>query len=533
MTIRPVLIALSFVLSGVPTSFAEVKPHAMFTDHMVLQRGAGTPVYGTADAGEQITVTFGTMQPVQVVADDKGKWRVDLELAPVNSPAELTVAGQGNTVKFTDVLVGDVWICSGQSNMEWTVAKSNNGAKEVADAKNPNIRLFYVKKRIAPEPIDTVEGKWQVCAPDTVRGFSAVGYFFGRELTSELNVPIGLINSNWGGTPAEAWATQASLEAEPSLKAYVDKKAKGLAEWPEAKVKWAETLKKYQEEQAAWNKEFGPGSNNPATQPGAPAPKPTPPKRPNAPMGPENSWLPTGLFNGMVHPVIPYGIKGAIWYQGESNAGKAFEYRTLFPTMIKSWRDSWGRGDFPFYHVQLANFMARSPEPGESGWAELREAQSMTAASVPDGGQAVIIDIGEEKDIHPKNKQDVGKRLALVALARTYGKQVEYSGPAFDSMTVEGDVAKLKFTHAEGLTSQSADGTVKGFTVAGADRKFVWADAKIEGDAVLVSSPKVETPVAVRYGWANNPEVSLYNAAGLPASPFRTDTWVPTPAVKK
>jgi sialate O-acetylesterase len=532
-TRRNAFVALSLVLSACSATLAEVRPHAMFTDHMVLQRGTGTPVYGTADPGEQVTVTFGDRPGKTVAADDKGKWRVDLDLEPVPSPVELTVAGPTNAVTFADVLVGDVWICSGQSNMELTVVDSNNAKTEIENATHPTIRLFYVKKKIAPEPIDTVDGRWQVCSPQTVRDFSAVGYFFGRQLNQDLNVPIGLINSNWGGTPAEAWISQAALESEPLLARFVEYKATGMAQWPEAKVKWAEAKKKYQADLAAWNKEFGPGSNNPATRPGAATPKPTPPQPPGVPIGPEAPWLPAGLFNGMINPIIPYAIKGVIWYQGEANVGRGLEYRTLFPAMIKSWRDSWGRGDFPFYHVQLANFMAREPEPGESGWAELREAQSMTAANIPNGGQAVIIDIGDEKDIHPRNKQDVGRRLALVALAKTYGKDMEYSGPVFDSMTIDGNVARLKFTHAGGMTSKSTDGKVKGFAIAGEDKTFVWADATIEGDTVLVSSPKVEKPIAVRYGWADNPEVSLYNSAGLPASPFRTDASTSPPAPKQ
>lgn len=514
MMIRTAFAAMCVALAS-QAALAEVKPHAMFTDHMVLQRGQGTPVYGTADAGEQVTVTFAQLPPKSVAADAQGKWRVDLDLAEAGGPFELTVAGPANTVKFSDVLVGDVWICSGQSNMEWALKGANNGADEVAKADHPNIRLFYVKKKIAIEPTDKVEGNWQVASPKSAAGFSAVGYFFGRDLNQQLDVPIGLINSNWGGTPAQAWTPEASLAGQPALTAYVDTKTKSIAAWPAEREKWQAATK-------AWDEEFGPKSNNPATRPGA-STKPAP-RRPGAPMGPESPHLPTGLFNGMINPLVPYGIKGAIWYQGESNASKAAEYRTLFPTMITSWRQSWGRGDFPFYHVQLANFMARKPQPGESAWAELREAQSLTAATVPNGGQAVIIDIGEEKDIHPRNKQDVGKRLALVALAKTYGKEIEYSGPAYESMTVEGNATKVKFAHVEGGLISKPEGAVKGFAIAGDDKKFHWADAKIEGkDTIVLTSPEVPKPAFVRYGWADNPEVSLYNGAGLPASPFRTD----------
>jgi len=334
-----------------------------------------------------------------------------------------------------------------------------------------------------------------------------VAYFFGRELHKELNVPVGLIHTSWGGTPAEAWTRREVLEADadfaPILKRYDD----AVAKYPQA-------MEQYKQKLAEWKQAVEK----------AKAEGKKPPRRPRAPFGPGNPHAPAGLYNAMIAPLIPYGIQGAIWYQGESNAGRAYQYRTLFPAMIKNWRDDWGRGKFSFLFVQLANFMKTKPEPDESAWAELREAQSMTLA-LPNTGMAVIIDIGDAVDIHPKNKQDVGKRLALWPLAGIYGKKLVYSGPIYKSMKADGNSIILSFDHAGGGLVAKGDGQLKGFSIAGADRKFVWADAKIEGNTVVVSSEKVSDPVAVRYAWADNPVCNLYNKEGLPATPFRTDDW--------
>jgi sialate O-acetylesterase len=334
-----------------------------------------------------------------------------------------------------------------------------------------------------------------------------VAYFFGRELHKNLGVPIGLIHTSWGGTPAEAWTRRGVLKADPDFKPILQRYDEAVAKYPQAKQ---EHERKLEEWKQAVEKAKTEGTRAPG--------------RPGEPLGPGHPHSPSGLYNAMISPLLPYGIAGAIWYQGESNAGRAYQYRKLLPAMIKNWRDDWGLGDFSFIFVQLANFMAVKPEPGDSSWAELREAQSMTLA-LPNTGMAVIIDIGEANDIHPKNKQDVGKRLALWALANTYKQALEYSGPVYKSSKTEGNRIILTFDDVGGGLMAAPEPPLKGFAIAGADHKFVWADAAIEGNTVVVSSDTVSEPVAVRYAWADNPVCNLYNKEGLPASPFRTDDW--------
>ncbi len=489
------------------SAFADVRLARIFSDHAVLQRGKPVPVWGTAQPGEKVTVEF-RGQKVTTAADDDGDWRVILKPMPAGGPFQMTVRGN-NTIVLNDILVGEVWVCSGQSNMEWPVALSNNAEQEIAQANNPEIRLFVVPKAVSDRPLkDLNGGAWQPCTPETVRNFSAVGYFFARELQRALKVPIGMIETAWGGTPAESWTSRPTLLAHRSLRYLVEN-------WRRAEASYPQALENYQKQLADWEKAVAQ-----ARAEGKPEPKkPDPPQDPRT-----NPWKPSGLFNAMIAPIVPYAIQGAIWYQGESNAGRAFEYRILFPAMIQDWREAWAQGDFPFLFVQLANFMAVKPEPGESAWAELREAQTMTL-SLPKTGMAVAIDIGDANDIHPRNKQDVGKRLALNALAIAYGKKVVYSGPIYERMKREGNAIRLYFKHVDGgLTTPNGE-PLKGFAIAGADRKFVWAEARIEGNTVVVSSPQVPEPVAVRYAWADNPVCNLYNRAGLPASPFRTDDW--------
>jgi sialate O-acetylesterase len=456
---------------------AEVSLHPLFSDHMVLQQGIPAPVWGTAAAGEEVTVSFaGQKKSARAGAD--GRWMVKLDPMKPGGPHEMTIG----TVTLKNVLVGEVWVCSGQSNMEWSVKASKNAPEEIAAAAFPLIRLFTVPKKPADTPQRDVVGSWKECSPESVPGFSAVGYFFGRELHKARNIPIGLIHTSWGGTAAELWTSRRVLEADPEFKPMIEQQ--------EARMKaFAEASEKAKAEGKASPKKPGPG--------------------------------PTQLYNGMIAPLLPYAIAGAIWYQGESNAGRAKQYQKLFPAMIKNWRDDWGQGDFPFLFVQLANFMKRKPEPAESNWAALREAQTMTL-SLPKTGMAVIIDIGDEKDIHPRNKQDVGKRLALAARHVAHGEDLVYSGPMYDSMKVEGNKARIAFKHVGGGLEARGD-RLAGFSIAGEDKAFVWAEAKIEGNAVVVWSDKVEKPAAVRYGWADNPECTLYNKEGLPASPFRTD----------
>jgi sialate O-acetylesterase len=484
---------------------AAVTMPSIFGDHMVLQQDETVPVWGWAEQGEAVTVTLGK-QTAEAVTGEDGTWRVDLRRMKAGGPYELTVAGKDTTRTITDVLVGEVWVGSGQSNMGWPVNRSTNAEAEIAAANFPEIRLFSVELKVATEPQDNCVGSWVVCTPETVPGFSAVLYFFGRELHQQLALPMGLINTSWGGTPAEAWATRESMEADPSLKYLVEMWDQKVADYPVAKEAYDKALAEWQ---VAADAAKTAGQEAPA--------------KPTEPQGPTSSWLAAGLYNQMIAPITPFAIQGAIWYQGESNAGRAYEYRTLFPTMINSWRGDWEQGDFPFYFVQLANFMERKAEPGDSAWAELREAQTMTL-TLPNTGMATIIDIGDAADIHPQNKQDVGKRLALNALAKDYGKGVAYSGPMYASHSVDGNTVKLRFDHTNGGLVAKGDKLV-GFSVAGEDKKFVWADAIIKGKSILVSSPDVPNPVAVRYGWADNPDATLYNGAGLPAVPFRTDTW--------
>jgi len=488
---------------------ADVRLPAVFTDNAVLQRDIPVPVWGWADEGEQVTVKVGDQTKTATPEAKTGKWTVKLDPLPVGGPLTLTVSGK-NTITLKNVLVGEVWICSGQSNMQMSVSGVGGAKDEIAAANYPKIRLISVPQRGTATPQDDFKGRWDECSPQTVGGFSAAGYFFGRELFKNLAVPIGLIHCSYGGSSCETWVNRSVLDGEPSFKPMLDRYDRELASYNEATAK-----ANHEKQMADWKKAVAK-----AKAAGKVAPKP-----PRSPSDPHtNNQCPANLYNGMLYPVLPYGIRGAIWYQGETNAGRAYQYRTLFPTLIKSWRAEWQEGEFPFYFVQLANFMAVRPEPSDSAWAELREAQSLTL-QVPATGQAVIIDIGEAGNIHPKNKQDVGKRLALWALAKTYGKDVLYSGPTYKSQEIQGDKIALSFDSiGGGLVAKGGD-QLKGFAIAGSDKKFVWADARIEGDKIIVSSPKVKSPAAVRYAWADNPECNLYNQADLPASPFRTDDW--------
>jgi sialate O-acetylesterase len=428
----------------------------------------------------------------------------------------LVVTGK-NKLSVKDVVVGEVWVCSGQSNMEFKVAGAVNAQEEAAAAKFPMIRMFTVERDAAEQPKDDCKGTWQVCTPESVPGFSAVAFFFGRKLHQTLQVPIGLIHTSWGGTPAEMWTPTDILAADPDFKPFAEAWNKTKADYPKAK-------ENYEKELAAWEPKAA----------AAKAEGKAPPRKPAAPRGETPFGAPGCLYNAMIAPLLPCTMQGAIWYQGESNASRAREYRKLFPTMILSWRQRWN-AEFPFLYVQLANYNARrvppTGEPEESQWAELREAQLLTL-ELPHTAMAVTIDIGEGNDIHPKNKQEVGRRLALAAEATVYYRETEFSGPLPGGSQEEDGKIRLSFRHAEGLKAVDG-GKLKGFAVAGADRKFVWADTAIEGDHVIVSSPQVPKPVAVRYGWADNPDCNLTNAAGLPASPFRTDEWPyvpPTPA---
>jgi len=652
------MVCLTLALHGRLAAEGKLRLPSIFGDHMVLQCNMPVPVWGWAEPNEEVAVILKGKLHRVTKANSNGRWMVKLPPQPAGGPHELIVRTRGETIRFTDVLFGEVWICSGQSNMEWPVALAQNPEQEISNANFPQIRFFIVEKSVALEPQSDCKGKWEVCSPETVRTFSAVGYFFGREIHQQLKVPVGLIGTYWGGTPAESWTDLKTLESDPDFKPILkrlprdqrtllmlkEKYEQAMAEWLEKvslrdtenkgdKLGWASpdfndsnwltmNLPQVWErvspdmnfDGAVWFRKvvmipdewagkdlvlsLGPiddfdttyfngeqiGSTGPETPNSWMVPRryrvpgelvkaganliairvfdqrgeggfrgipeqmrleladgsenlislsgewkfkiefarPAS-KIPPQPQSPINSWTPTALFNAMVAPLVPYAIRGVIWYQGESNVGQAYQYRKLFPALISSWRKAWGY-KFPFLFVQLANFLERKPEPTESAWAELREAQLLTLKTVPKTGMAVAIDIGEANDIHPRNKQDVGKRLALAALAIAYEQKIVYSGPIYRSMRIEGNKIRIFFNHVgSGLVAKGENLT--GFAIAGEDRKFVWANAKIEGNTVVVWSEQVPKPVAVRYGWADNPDCNLYNKEGLPASPFRTDDW--------
>jgi len=440
---------------------AEVKLPKVFADHMVLQRGQDVAIWGWADPGEAVEIST-PFEVQKIKAGDDGKWMTRLKPMKAGGPIELKLKGS-NEIVLKDVLVGDVWVCSGQSNMEWSVAASTNSQEEIANANHPNIRLFDVKKTPKIDPTEGVEldAPWLACTPESIPRFSAVAYFFGRKLHQEIDVPIGLISTNWGGTRIEPWTPPVGFEAVEAVKNIP---------------------------QSINREEF-------------------------------NHGTPTTLYNGMVHGLVPFGIKGAIWYQGESNRNDGMLYYEKMKALIAGWRSVFQQPDLPFYYVQLAPYIYGNSDP--EILAKLWESQVATLA-VPHTGMAVTTDIANLKDIHPKNKQDVGLRLALWALAKDYGKEIVYSGPLYKSMKVEGNKVRLFFEHAKGLKS-SDEKPLSWFTIAGEDGKFVDATAMIDGDTIVVSSPDVGQPKVVRFGWHQEAEPNLVNGAGLPASPFRTD----------
>jgi sialate O-acetylesterase len=634
--------------------YADITLPAIFGENMVMQRDRQATLWGWADAGEKIKIECSWYQRGwETTADAGGNWKIKIDPPRADRPGQLKLTGK-NTVEINNILAGEVWVCSGQSNMEWPLRAAVNAEAEIKAANYPQIRLFTVTKKTADQPQKDCTGHWTACRPETAANFSAVGYFFGRHLHQELNVPIGLINTSWGGTPAQSWTS------EPWLRKMADyQPALEQLKYNHANLK--EVQAQFEEKNAQWQKDLikldagrsenGPGWEAPQLDdkewptvelPGdfakinlgpfdgsvwyrreinlpddwagreltlelgpiddmditwingtkvggheTPGHWQTPrkykvpadavkkganviavrvldnsgaggftgkpeqmriyptdaeaqavsltgewrfkvgfnmkdqPPRPAPPLlATSNPWAPTSLYNGMIAPLAPYTIAGAIWYQGESNAGQAYQYRELFPTMIRSWRDVWGQGDFPFLFVQLAPFQYGEPLI----CAELREAQTMTL-SLPNTGMAVTMDIGNPTDIHPRNKQDVGKRLALWALAKTYGRQdLVYSGPLYKSMQVEGDKVRLSFDHT-GTGLLAKDKPLTHFTIAGPDKKFLPAIAQIDGETIIVQNPKIQNPVAVRYGWTNDAQPNLFNKERLPASPFRTDDW--------
>jgi len=493
------------ILAGAASLAADVKPSALFTDHAVLQSGMAVPVWGTASPGERVTVTLnGEKQSATASAD--GKWMVRLKSLKPGGPFRMTIAGN-NTITIDDVLVGEVWLGSGQSNMQFTVSKKKasfaglvNEEQEIAEANYPQVRMFTEKSAKTHEPQTEIQGEWQICNPENVPGFSAVGYLFSRDLHRELKEPVGFLTLAFGASTAESWIRRETIAADPLLKPTLDRF--------DALVQFFKTKPDAPPSE---------GPQGPLTINARPAQKA--PQRQRDPV--QDQHNPTVLFNGMINPAIPYAIRGVIWYQGESIVdGKAgvLLYPHVMETLIQDWRKLWGEGDFPFYEVQLPALENISNNP------LVREGQA-AVLSLPHTAMTVTIDIGDQKDVHPHNKAPLGERLTRIAMANVYGRKMEYSGPVYESMKLSGSTIRVRFSHLGGsLTAK--DGPLKWFVIAGADRKFVTAEAKIEGDTVVVSSPQVSAPVAVRYAWDNYPDgCNLYNAAGLPAAPFRTDRW--------
>ncbi|MEM9478066.1 MAG: sialate O-acetylesterase [Verrucomicrobiota bacterium] len=516
------MIKLLQTLLLLATPVHAVSLHGLFTDNMVLQREMPISVYGTGDDGEVITVGLNDQSAKATVAD--GEWKVTLPAMPAGGPHTMTVTGN-NTITIENILLGDVWLCTGQSNMAGTLSGYLNKADQFPELQplyegvpeaNPMIRLFKLKQDGADTPRRDVVtnqefgSEWRLCDEESALQFSATGYLFARELQPEIDVPIGLIYATLGGTKAESWTPAGTLRSSPEFQVIIDDYEAAVDNFPEA-------FAQYEKRLAEWK------AKPLAERRGSRAPQP--------PMGPDHPKRPSGLYNFMIAPLQQFPVKGAIWYQGEGNSGRPVQYRTLFPAMITSWREAWGQGDFPFLFVQLAAFREMNPEPEDPDWAWLREAQTMTL-SLPNTGMATIIDAGNQTDIHPPDKPTVGKRLAAQALKVAYDRDVVASGPMFKKTTIEGNQAVIELDHVGGgLVTKTVelDGytvpadTLKGFAICGSDREFHWADAIIEGDRVRVSSPEVDEPVAVRYAWANFPLCNLYNREGFPAVPFRTD----------
>jgi sialate O-acetylesterase len=513
---RRVLIVAACALAAAPPAGLAMAAPALpriFSDNMVLQREQPIPVWGKAEPGEQITVSLGDVKAT-TRADRQGLWSLRLPPQNAGGPHTVTITGKDkNTTTFKNVMVGEVWICSGQSNMAWTVNHARNAAKEVEAARHPDIRLFGVKARTSPMPLTDVDGgPWVACTPETVASVSAVAYFFGRELKNELNVPIGLINTSWGGTAIEPWTPPIGFASVPKVQQYLEAIEKADREY-------IESLSKYLEQRKAW---LAATRAIPVTQADNLTPAPFAPEHPFNQGG---NGRPAAIYNAMVAPIAPYAIAGAIWYQGEANVlpGDGMRYHEKMKALINGWRATWRQGEFPFYYVQLAPWEYAVKYPGAADrLPEVWEAQTATL-SVPNTGMAITNDIGNIRDIHPTNKQEVGRRLALWALARNYGRAgLVCSGPLYKSMKVEGERIRVQFDHAGGGLAARDGKPLTWFQIAGADGRFVDAKATIDGDSVLVSSEQVKSPTAVRFAWNELAEPNLANKEGLPAGPFRT-----------
>ncbi len=512
--------AVLLIIALAPVLAAQVRLPAVISDHMVVQQDKPVAVWGWAGKSEPVTVVFGGQEKKAVASAIDGAWRVVFDpLKGGDTPLELTVRGaKGPAVVVKDILAGEVWVCSGQSNMEMPFTWLAIPSPDVLRAANPRMRLFLVPKRTADTPLEDVEARWEPCAPDTVRGFSMVAYYFGLELHKRLGVPVGLIDTAWGGTRIEPWTPPIGFAAVPEVKPILDRQADRYHEYLDALAKALPGLE-------TWARDTRKAL---AAKTGAPiAP------RPELPVNPFGSpQAPTSLYNGMIHALTPLAIRGAIWYQGEANRDDGLLYAKKMEALIAGWRTAWGLGDFPFYYVQLAPFAygydGEKPVVDVPDFLRLPLVWEAQAAvlRIPNTGMAVITDIGDLGDIHPTNKRDVGYRLSLWARANVYGeKTLVFSGPLFRSMSVDGTLARLTFEHT-GSGLVSGDGQpLKWFEIAGEDRVFYKAEAEIAGDTVVVWSPRVAAPKAVRFGWHQLAVPNLANKEGLPASPFRTDKW--------
>jgi sialate O-acetylesterase len=502
--IKHIVLVIFISVSYGKQALADVSLPAIFSDNMVLQQKTNAAMWGWADPGEQIQVENSwSKKVVKTVADQKGHWKIFIQTARAGGPYEIIIKGK-NTINLKNVLLGEVWLCSGQSNMEFPVAKVsgtsysgvNNSEQEIQQANYPDLRMFIVEKKSSAVPLEDARGSWYICSPATVGKFSAVAYYFGKEILSNVGVPVGLIHTSWGGTPAESWISKEVLQSDTDFIPILDRYNKSLEDYNKA-------YKTYSGQKSQWEKDSALARDKGDTIPAAL----------KKPVEVRYFLGPAQLYNSMLYPLIPYSLRGSIWYQGESNSGRAYQYRKLLPAMINSWRKEW-KMNFPFYLVQIAPYKDYGPE--------IREAQLMIYRSVRKTGLVVLTDAGDSVNNHPKNKEIVGKRLALWALAKDYGrKELNFSGPLYKTFKIEGPAIRIQFDFADGLILK--DSTTNEFTVAGPDHKFIPAAAKIEGNTVVVWSNKITNPIAVRFSWKNVPHPVLYNGSGLPASPFRTD----------
>ena len=498
---------LSLLLAPVLAQ-AEVKLPTVIGDHMVLQQKQENPIWGWDTPGTEVTVTFAGKTHT-AKADAEGKWTVKLHAPPANDQGQTMTVKGTSTKEVTDILIGEVWMCSGQSNMGFAVASDWKGDLEALASKHPKLRLFALPMVGTQDLKTDIDAKWELSDAQTAKPFSAVGFFFGRYLHEILGVPVGLIDNAWGGSAAEAWVRRSTLESDPRFKDVIERWRNIEKTWDPVKAK-----ADYDAQMVKWTADVAA-----AKSVGKPLPQ--------QPRPPQNQLTgqhrPGNIFAGMMYPTLGYGIKGVIWYQGETNAGRSWEYRELFPFMISEWRKEWKQGDFPFYWAQLADFMAEKPEPGDSSWAEMREAQTLTQ-KLAKTGQCVITDLGESNDIHPKNKYDVAARLVRWALAKDYGIQIAHHSPELKSHEIKGNKVIVTLDCFGSALRTMDVNDVKGFAICGEDKKWQWAKAKIVGnDKVEVWSDNLDAPKAVRYAWADNPVSNLLSKDGLPVTPFRTD----------